>query len=87
MKTAVEQLIAKYNKQWNKYGMGSVVAYSKVVADLEKLKEMEKEQKILLVEELKDYTKESQCILGNDEREASEFVDIFYNKTFKQQEQ
>jgi ribosomal protein S24E len=44
MKTAVEQLIAKYNKQWNKYGMGSVVAYSKVVADLEKLKEMEKEK-------------------------------------------
>jgi len=50
-------------------------------------KEMEKEQKILLVEELKDYTKESQCILGNDEREASEFVDIFYDKIFKQQEQ
>jgi hypothetical protein len=45
MKTAVEQLIAKYNKQWNKYGMGSVVAYSQVVADLEKLKEMEKEQR------------------------------------------
>jgi len=37
MKTAVEKLIAKYNKQWNKYGMGSVVAYSQVVADLEKL--------------------------------------------------
>jgi hypothetical protein len=51
----------------------------------EQAKEMEREQKILLVKELKDYTKESQCILGNDEREASEFVDIFYNKTFKQQ--
>ncbi len=37
MKTAVEKLIAKYNKQWNKYGMGSVIAYSQVVADLEKL--------------------------------------------------
>jgi hypothetical protein len=46
MKTAVETLIEKYNKQWNKYGMGSVVAYSQVVADLEKLKEMEKEQMI-----------------------------------------
>ncbi len=45
MKTAVEKLIAKYNKQWNKYGMGSVIAYSQVVADLEKLKEMEKEQR------------------------------------------
>jgi hypothetical protein len=46
MTTAVETLIAKYNKQWNKYGMGSVIAYSQVVADLEKLKEMEKEQMI-----------------------------------------
>jgi hypothetical protein len=45
MTTAVEKLIEKYNKQWNKYGMGSVVAYSQVVADLEKLKEMEKEQR------------------------------------------
>jgi hypothetical protein len=54
---------------------------------VKKAKEIEREQKILLVEELKDYTKESQCILGNDEREASEFVDIFYDKTFKQQEQ
>jgi hypothetical protein len=37
MKEELEKLIAKYNKQWNKYGMGSVVAYSQVVADLEKL--------------------------------------------------
>lgn len=46
---------------------------------IEKAKEIERDQKILLVEQLKDYTKEAQCILGNDEREASEFVDIFYN--------
>jgi hypothetical protein len=44
MKEELEKLIAKYNKQWNKYGMGSVIAYSQVVADLEKLKEMEEEQ-------------------------------------------
>jgi hypothetical protein len=37
MKQELEKLIAKYNKQWNKYGMGSVIAYSQVVADLEKL--------------------------------------------------
>ena len=30
-----------------------------------------------LVQQLKDYTKEGQVILGNDEREAKEFVNIF----------
>ena len=42
--TAVEKLIAKYEKQWNKYGMGSVISYSQVIADLEKLKKVEKSQ-------------------------------------------
>ncbi len=42
--TAVEKIIAKYNKQWNKYGMGSVISYSQVIADLEQAKEMEREQ-------------------------------------------
>lgn len=36
-----------------------------------------KEQLIVLVESLKNYTKEAQCILGNDEREANEFVETF----------
>lgn len=44
MKEELEKLIAKYNKQWNKYGMGSVVAYSQVVADLEKLLETFKQE-------------------------------------------
>lgn len=42
--TAVEKLIAKYEKQWDKYGMGSVISYSQVVSDLEKLKKKEEEQ-------------------------------------------
>lgn len=50
---------------------------------IEQAKEMEKEQKILLVQQLKNYTYDSQCILGNDDREASEFVDIFDNENFK----
>ena len=33
-----------------------------------------------LVESLKDYTKESHTILGHDDREAIEFVDIFINE-------
>jgi hypothetical protein len=69
--TAVEKLIAKYNKQWNKYGMGSVVAYSKVVADLEKLKEMEKEQ----------------CKCGKPRVGGYSCQRTDCNQTFKQQEQ
>lgn len=42
--TAVEQLIVKYQKQWNKYGTRSVISYSQVIADLEKLKKVEKSQ-------------------------------------------
>jgi hypothetical protein len=81
MKTAVEFL---QKELFEKFVLSDTILFIELIA---KAKEMEREQKILLVEELKDYTKESQCILGNDEREASEFVDIFYNKTFKQQQQ
>ena len=54
---------------------------------LEQAKEMEKDRMIQLVQELKDYTHESHTILGHDEREASEFVDIFYNETYRGGEQ
>lgn len=37
----VEKLIAKYKKQWDKYGMGSVISYSQVVSDLIKIREIE----------------------------------------------
>jgi len=45
-------------------------------------KELENQRLIDLVEQLKNYTQEAKCILGDDERDASEFVEIF-----KQQEQ
>jgi hypothetical protein len=48
---------------------------------VKKAKELENQRLIDLVEQLKNYTKEAKCILGDDEREASEFVEIF-----KQQE-
>jgi len=50
--------------------------------EIREAKEMEKERMIQLVQGLKDYTHESHTILGHDEREASEFVDIFYNETY-----
>ncbi len=50
---------------------------------LKEAKEMERQRMIDLVQQLKDYTRESNNVLGFDEREASEFVEIFYNKTFK----
>jgi prephenate dehydrogenase len=40
-------------------------------------KEMEKQMLCDLVEQLKDYTNESKSILGHDEREPIEFVEIF----------
>lgn len=46
----LEKLIANYKKQWNKYGMGSVISYSEVVSDLEKLKkkqQQESEEKLI----------------------------------------
>lgn len=44
--------------------------------------EMEREQMIDLVQSLKDYTRESNNILGYDDREAYEFVDIYFTQTF-----
>ena len=49
---------------------------------IEQAKKMEKNQMILLVQQLKDYTRESNNILGYDEREAEEFVDIYYTQTY-----
>ncbi len=56
----------------------------KLVNDFEEAKELE--QKHLrdnlerLVQEIKDYTRESRNILGFDDREPSEIVDIFLGK-------
>lgn len=34
-----------------------------------------------LIQELKDYTRESHCVLGFDERTPEEFLNIFLDKT------
>lgn len=44
---------------------------------IEQAKQMEKKMLCDLVEQLKDYTNESKSILGHDEREPIEFVEIF----------
>lgn len=44
-----------------------------------------KKDLIELVQDLKDYTAESRVILGHDEREAEEFVDIFLKKKYEQE--
>jgi len=76
MKTAVEWLIEAMYQETYPFNP----KYSKI---FEQAKEMEKQRMIDLVQQLKDYTRESNNVLGFDEREASEFVEIFYNKTFK----
>jgi hypothetical protein len=60
MKEELEKLIAKYNKQWNKYGMGSVVAYSQVVADLEKLLDNISDEEIIA----ETFKQQEQCKCG-----------------------
>lgn len=70
MKTAVEWLI------------GQIKGYESDCEIFQIAKEMENQRLINLVQSLKDYTHESHAILGHDERDASEFVEIF-----KQQEQ
>jgi hypothetical protein len=47
-------------------------------------KEMEKQMLCDLVEQLKDYTNESKSILGHDEREPIEFVEIFLKERDEQ---
>jgi hypothetical protein len=54
----------------------------KLLKAFQQSKKFEKERMIQLVQVLKDYTHESHTILGHDERDASEFVDIFYNETY-----
>lgn len=73
--------------EWLKMQLGAKIADAKIEISAAKFfelikqaKEMEKEQMTLLVESLKDYTKEAQCVLGNDDREPSEFVDIFLSE-------
>jgi hypothetical protein len=73
MKTAVEWLFEKLD----------IVDSSIMFVYFEQAKEMERQRMIDLVQQLKDYTRESNNVLGFDEREASEFVEIFYNETFK----
>jgi hypothetical protein len=87
--TAVEQFIEQLEKQgdsWENVSMGTINISIKVEDYLQlkkQAKEMEKERMIDLVQQLKDYTKESRNVLGFDEREACEFVEIFTNQTFK----
>lgn len=82
--TAVEQFINDLQEHFPNH-MNSMYNNNQLLLEqlTLKAKEIEKQKMIELVEELKDYTRESRNIIGFDEREASEFVEIFYNKTLK----
>ena len=75
--TAVEWFI---NEIAEKYNFRFAIYYGQ---EIQQAKEMEKQRMIDFVQQLKDYTRESNNVLGFDEREAGEFVEIFYNKNFK----
>jgi hypothetical protein len=78
--TSIDWLIAEFQKLEIQITMDSTL---KLMTAIETAKEMLYQEQIDLVQHLKDYTYESHNILGFDDREASEFVDIF-NQTFNQ---
>lgn len=85
-KTAVQWLAIEWNRienKWKNVGQGENHCVAEKKEVLGQAESMERDQMILLVERLMEYTRESRSVLGNDEREASEFVDIFYGETFK----
>jgi len=41
---ALDDLIKRYEEEWDRYGMGSATSYSSVVSDLKKLREKLKQQ-------------------------------------------
>lgn len=59
MENLINKLIEKYEAEWNRYGMGSGISYSKLISDLKK----EREQ--LKAVDLRNKT-ELRCILSSD---------------------
>ena len=70
--TAIQILIEKYNKQWEKYGMGSSISYSELIADLEQTKEIEKQKMCQFAFDYQDEFFDK--VVSTEE---------FYNETFK----
>lgn len=70
-KTAVEWLKNNFETNETEIISKNIEVWFKIA------KEMEKQMLCDLVEQLKDYTHQSKSILGHDEREPIEFVEIF----------
>ena len=84
--TAVEWLEKEQDNLFISYQKGFMSAGRFIFLQhklYQQAKEMEKERMIQLVQGLKDYTHESHTILGHDERNASEFVDIFLQRNLR----
>jgi K+/H+ antiporter YhaU regulatory subunit KhtT len=85
MKTAMQELIDVLNINETNFisriDDKITIAYHNVIKKtVASFLEKENQQMIALVQSLKDYTHESHSILGHDEREAAEFVEIFINQ-------
>ena len=74
----VEKLIEKYNNLWEYHGMGSAISFSKVVSDLEKIKEKEKEQIAYTESDMRSY---ASYILNNPVIEPSQWHKIYRTKS------
>lgn len=81
--TAVKQLLDELQIRLLKIksepdGIVRETMINNFLIDTKQFEKFEKDNNILLVEQLKNYTKEAHCVLGYDEREASDFVTLFY---------
>jgi hypothetical protein len=77
--TAVEWLEQKLREK----SRGMEIFLNAYKEFVEEAKEIEKQMLCDLVEQLKDYTHQSKSILGHDEREPIEFVEIFLTEKRK----
>jgi hypothetical protein len=75
--TELARRVATINSEPN--GLVRETMIDSLLIGTEQAREIEREHLTNLVQSLMDYTTESHSILGHDEREASEFVDVYLN--------
>jgi hypothetical protein len=81
METDLEKAVNNFKESYKKLGATEFEISAFQIGYLQAKEYLYTKQDLIdLVESLKNYTKESHTILGHDDREPIEFVDIFVNE-------
>lgn len=88
LKQAIEEAVQNYQnyssaRHWTKEHVVDCLTHILCHVDPKIMKQVglvREDELVKLVQSLKDYTRESRSILGFDDRDASEFVDIYFKK-------